>query len=208
MGRQQRELYDNAFSDGEGWSSWIRAVVLPQKVNDLRRFDLREPGLVSRYISRRNPFGDSGNSAHGLFEFEARASYRKKMVVFLGRPTMDRSLHQQILEHCFESRQRKLIDDALEYGYELYVRIKPLANAEQEEEEWQDILSEYDYAWNSQIRGPIREDVFLEQTQTYKRLMVIVHCLDIIARLLGWILLIILAFYLFNIVVTILYNAT
>lgn len=208
MGRQQRELFDNAFNDGKGWSSWIRAVVLPRKVNDLRRFDQREPGFVSRNISRRNPFGDDGDSAHGLFEFEARASYRKRMVVFLGRPTMDRSLHQQILEHCFESRQKRLIDDAVESGYELYVRIKPLSNAEEEEEEWSDILHDYDYAWNSQINGPIREDIFLEQTYMYKKLMTTVLCLDVFARLFGWILIIIIMFYLFNVGVTILCNAT
>eukprot|EP00112_Aurelia_sp_Birch-Aquarium-sp1_P001736 Seg119.4 transcript_id=Seg119.4/GoldUCD/mRNA.D3Y31 product="hypothetical protein" protein_id=Seg119.4/GoldUCD/D3Y31 len=187
LSKKEKRLKENCkdvFGDDRGWSSWKRAVVPAQNVDEVRRFDARGIGLVSRNISRRNPFGHGGNSQHGLFEFEVRAPYGNRMVVFLGRPTYG-SLYQQIKEHCigqgFGSRQKRLIDDAVKYGYELYVRIKPLANAEEEEAEWQDILDECDYAWNDHAR-----DVLFKQAWLYFVWVLLNYC----AYGVGWFLMI------------------
>jgi hypothetical protein len=59
------------------------------------------------------------------------------------------------MEYCRDgSHKSKLIDDALEKGYELWVRVKATTGLRDRAEDIEnDLLSKYNYAWN------IRENI-------------------------------------------------
>ena len=69
------------------------------------------------------------------------------------------SLRAKILEYCNNgSHKEALINEALEKGYELWVRVKTSnqsrVSAEQMENE---LLETYDYAWNVRNNDAIRD---------------------------------------------------
>ena len=61
----------------------------------------------------------------------------------------------RILVYCRDgSHNKHLINDALDKGYELWVRFKFTGNTKRgAEEEENDLLDKYDYAWNERRNG-------------------------------------------------------
>ena len=118
-------------------------------------------GFIWRNI--RAAFPDYGRHC-GIYEWKARQAGRpNRAVVYVGSTCWDKpgALKGRILQYCTNgSHKRVLIDDALDRGYELWVRVRPVnvgsnrhTRAENEENE---LLARYDYAWNIRNNGEVR----------------------------------------------------
>ena len=82
------------------------------------------------------------------------------MVVYVGSTcrTKRGALRSRILEYCTNgSHKDDLINNALDDGYELCVRVKITRGRQAAEDEENDLLDQYDYAWNTRGNGEIRD---------------------------------------------------
>ena len=158
-----RRLRENSNLPTEGWSHWVRAMVRDLPARGQQHFERRRGRNVG-FICR-NVNGVFVNDGCGIYEWQARAPERNK-VVYVGCTCRrraggipDASLSDRIREYCVNgSHKRDLINDALRKGYELWVRVKRTgvnarATAERAENA---LLAKYDYAWNIRNNGAVR----------------------------------------------------
>ena len=154
-----RILRENAQPTDEGWSSWEKAIVPDQPLDDdceTRGHD--QKGLMWKEI--RNVLPDVMRRC-GIYEWQARGTFvgqPDEVVVYVGSTCRRKqgALRGRILEYCVNgSHKSAIINTALERGYELWVRVKTSdagtrIDAENMENE---LLEKYDYAWNFRNNG-------------------------------------------------------
>ena len=170
MPRRHRE---DARLDTEGWSRWVRAIV-PEKSERVvgryrQHFERRsddQQGLLCANIREALP---NEMTECGIYEWQARRPRRgtragHRNVVYVGSTCRAKpgALRDRILEYCVSgSHKSENINDALQRGYELWVRVKTSGRssdrsrktAEKMEDE---LLQKYDYAWNIENNGKTR----------------------------------------------------
>lgn len=98
---------------------------------------------------------------YGIYEWSAKRNRRgaKRKVVYVGSTCRSKrgSLSKRILEYCRNgSHKARKIDDALQRKYELWVRVKSSANKKEAEKEENELLEQYNYAWNKRNNGKMR----------------------------------------------------
>ena len=149
-----------------GWSDWTRAMVPPD--SNGRHIEPRRPGQVG-YISLsiEDALGDLDELC-GIYEWRAKGTRfdQPNYVVYVGSTCLRRKpqkLGSRIIRYCkYGNHKKDLINEALDGGYELWVRVK-LASSEQDAQEMENaLLRKYDYAWNKRRNGGkngIRQDI-------------------------------------------------
>ena len=98
----------------------------------------------------------------GIYEWRAKGTLgnQPNYVIYVGSTCRGKpgALKRRILEYCTDgSHKEDLINEALGRGYELWVRVKTSEGRENAEEMENELLDEYDYAWNKRNNGRIRK---------------------------------------------------
>lgn len=164
MAANQRKYRERSHLPAAGWSDWEPAMV-PMRLDLPVGFELRGPnqtGLICSSIRSAFPM----QARHcGIYEWRAKGTLRGQPnhVVYLGSTCRAKpgALRGRILEYCTNgSHKINLINDALNKGYELWVRVKidEGRNPSRENTEAMEngFLARYDYAWNIRENGEIR----------------------------------------------------
>ena len=170
MPRRHRE---DARLDTEGWSRWVRGIV-PEKNGRVvgrhrQHFERRsddQQGLLCTNIREALP---DEMSECGIYEWQARRPRRgtragHRNVVYVGSTCRAKpgALRDRILEYCVSgSHKSENINDALQRGYELWVRVKTSGRSSDHSREAagnmeNKLLERYDYAWNFRNNGKRR----------------------------------------------------
>ena len=133
--------------DEEDWTDWVKAMV-PQNAggNNLKRRKGNHIGFICTNIRTAFP------KCCGIYEWRATRR-RHNYVVYVGSTcrAKEGALRQRINEYCTNgSHKANLINDALNRGYELWVRVKVSDSNEEEDAEnmENELLERYNYAWN------------------------------------------------------------
>ena len=141
------------------WTGWVKAMVQNRGGDYVKKRKRGETGYMHRNIEA----AFSGNVLNqcGIYEWKARGTLDNQgdYVVYVGSTCRGRgSLGQRIKEYCWDgSHKSHLINRALDQGYELWVRVRVLANKVDSEEMENKLLNKYDYAWNTRLNGDIRD---------------------------------------------------
>ena len=151
--RENCELPEN------GWSLWVRAMI--PALGEDRDFIPRGGGHVGyKNKNTKSAFGAYVANC-GIYEWKAVRADQPSRVVYVGSTCKATdTLQVRISEYCNHGFHKKaLINDALSWGYELWVRVKPTgiyydkaAAAEAENA----LLAQYDYAWNIRNNAAVR----------------------------------------------------
>ena len=158
---QAKPFREDSHLPTAGWSNWRMAMVPDEEGHDPQNLKARTgSGFIWRNI--RAAFPDYGRRC-GIYEWQAQRGDQPNRVVYVGSTCWDKpgALKGRILQYCTNgSHKRVLIDDALNRGYELWVRVRPVnvgsnrhTRAQNEENE---LLARYDYAWNIRNNGEVR----------------------------------------------------
>ena len=166
MATSQRKLRERVFGGHRltaGWSYWQKALV-PLDDDLEHRGNPKQVGLMCSSI--KYAFLDEVDCC-GIYEWKAvGTSFRGQPdhVVYIGSTCRSKpgGLKRRILEYCTNgSHNEELINEALNKGYELWVRIKVVSEwpprKEDAEEMENDLLDRYDDAWNVRNNGRIRD---------------------------------------------------
>ena len=151
-----------------GWSDWMRALV-PQAVHQLQ-FDIQRPNGWRRrsheILAMVPGLHHDVGAGFGIYEWQARKIENgndKMIVVHIGstsRSYPESSLRDRVVEYCVNGAHKKeQIDNALENGYEMWVRVKSAPDRETAEDLEDELLDAYDYAWNTRRNGSMRDVV-------------------------------------------------
>ena len=122
----------------------------------------REPLHVGYMWSNiANALGALGNLC-GIYEWRAIRDGQPNRVVYVGS-TCTRGdgcprLRSRILGYCRHGNHKKdLINDALRRGYALEVRYKQADNVDDARKQENDLLANYNYAWNIRNNVAVRD---------------------------------------------------
>ena len=155
--RLQREMHEPPEDDR--WSDW-QNVMIPAlgEDDDFKPRGRGHDGYRRRHI--RDVFSAYEGSC-GIYEWKAERADQPSKVVYVGSTcrSTDTSLMDRISEYCRNgSHKIALINGALTWGYELWVRVKPTeVNAKAAAAEAENaLLAQYDYAWNSTNNAAVR----------------------------------------------------
>ena len=159
--RNMAALRENYHLPAAGWSNWKKAMVPSQPNADPANLKARN-GSGSMWRNIRGAFPDHARHC-GIYEWQARKAGQPNRVVYVGSTCWNKpgALRGRILQYCTNgSHKHVLIDDALDGEYELWVRVRRVnvnkgchTKAEDEENE---LLAMYNYAWNIRNNGAIR----------------------------------------------------
>lgn len=145
-----------------GWSDWEKALV-PLDDDLEHRGKPKQVGLMCSSIKDAFP---CEAECCGIYEWKAVGTFHGQPdhVVYIGSTCRSKpgALRHRILEYCTNgSHNKELINEALNRGYELWVRVKIvnewLPSKEDAEDMENDLLDRYDYAWNVRNNGRIRD---------------------------------------------------
>ena len=142
----------------EGWSDWSKAMV-PFRYNGVKKRARGNHGYIVRDIKRAFPYKAT---KCGIYEWRVEKPGRRSVVVYVGSTCRGKpgSLRDRINEYCNDgSHKSELINDALHRGYTLPVRVKAARSSENVEELEKALLDRYDYAWNKDRNGGIRQRI-------------------------------------------------
>ena len=138
----------------KGWSSWVRAMVpyLPQESQHCFEKRNGNTGYLCKNVKKAIP------EYCGIYEWRAKGTSddQPNVVVYVGRSSggQDFGLRERILEYCTNgSHKDQLINDALEKGFELWVRTKRAKSPDDAENKEKELLDKYNYAWNISNNG-------------------------------------------------------
>ena len=139
----------------EGWTDWVKAMVPPNvEGNNTNRRGANQVG--SKCTDIKSAFPDEAEKC-GIYEWKAKGTLLNQptCVVYVGSTCRGKpgALRRRINEYCTNgSHKENLINEALNGGYELWVRVKASKkkkeirkDAENMENE---LLEKYNYAWN------------------------------------------------------------
>lgn len=150
----------------EGWSGWKRAMVPFLPRNGYHNFNDRssnQPGYWCVNIDHAFDDYDCG-----IYEWQARGTYDwqpSRVVVYVGSTCRGKpgAIEDRIKEYCRTGSQKeRLINKALRNGYELWVRAKATDEEGEAEDEENELLSKYNYAWNKRLNGNRTRNVLPE----------------------------------------------
>ena len=149
-----REISDFQ-EDEDGWTDWFKAMVPPNaQGNNLQRRRGDQIGFICKDI--KTAFPDEAEEC-GIYEWQAKGTLRNQpdYVVYVGSTCRGKpgALRQRISEYCTNgSHKADLINDALDRGYELWVRVKTSEKKKKKKEDAEkmenELLEKYNYAWN------------------------------------------------------------
>lgn len=165
-GRQYREIVpEGSRLLTAGWSHWEQAMVPLDRGLD-HRGNPDQEGLMCSSIKTAFPIEAK---CCGIYEWAAVGTFLGQpdhVVVYVGSTCRDKpgALRRRILEYCNNgSHNKDLINEALERGYEFWVRVKIVTgchpykeDAEVAEDMENKLLDRYDYAWNVRRNGRVR----------------------------------------------------
>ena len=156
-----RIFRENAQPTDEGWSSWEKAIVPDEPLGE--DYETRgdgEKGVMCKEIRKVLP---DVMRRCGIYEWQARGTFvgqPDEVVVYVGSTCTRKpgALRRRILEYCVNgSHKSAIINTALERGYELWVRVKTSNGTRKGAEKMEnELLEEYDYAWNFRNNGKSR----------------------------------------------------
>ena len=156
-----RSLREQSDLPTEGWSDWEQAMVPGFLAAGQQQYEERVGvGKICKDI--REAFPEYARYC-GIYEWRAQGTFPEQpnFVVYIGSTCRDKpgALRARILEYCKNgSHKRKKIDDALSRGYELWVRVKRAGGSREDAEEQEnELLDRYDYAWNERRNNNLRE---------------------------------------------------
>lgn len=101
----------------------------------------------------------SGRYNCSVYEIPASKNGESPTIVYAGNNCRTkRAVYERIREYTSRGSHKKdLIKQALADGYQLEVRAKASANRKRAENEENELLAKYDYAWNVRNNGKIRQ---------------------------------------------------
>ena len=141
-----------------GWSDWEKAMVPNQPGDDPENLQARTgSGSIWRNIRNALPARETRNC--GIYEWQVRRGRTRPRVVYVGctcsDPSKEGTLSTRILEYCRNGSHKKdLINDALNRGYELWVRFRFTGSTKRSTEARENaLLDTYNYAWNERRNG-------------------------------------------------------
>ena len=157
MDTRFRELEED---ENHGWSDWIWAMV-PNVTNvAVVKRENRHLGYRNADLSTELEQEFEGGCAPcGIYEFAATLpGKRKRRVVYVGSTCVRNgscpSLKNRIVDYTKHGNHKKdEINEALRRGYTLWVRFKPAQDKPEAKKMENDLLSEYNYAWNVRNNG-------------------------------------------------------
>ena len=139
----------------EHWTDWVKAMVPPNvKGNNTNRPRAGQVGSICTDIE--SAFPDEAGKC-GIYEWKAKGTLLNQptRVVYVGSTCRGKpgALRRRIKEYCTNgSHKANLINDALNRGYELWVRVKTSKKEEKKREDAEnmenELLEKYNYAWN------------------------------------------------------------
>ena len=147
---------DSHLHPAAGWSNWKKTMVPNQPDDDPQ--NLQAPngsGFSCRNI--KDAFREHTRHCR-IYEWQARRGGQPRRVVYVGCTCRSKAgkLRARILEYCRNgSHKRDLINDALDKGYELWVRVKYTRINTKSAAEYKEnvLLDKYNYAWNERRNG-------------------------------------------------------
>ena len=149
---QEKPLREDVDVSEPEWSDWERAVP-DQPGYDPEDLQARTgSGFIWRNIRNAFPARETRNC--GIYEWQVRRGRARHKVVYVGctcsDPNKEGSLPTRILAYCRNGSHKKdLLNDALNKGYELWVRFRFTRNATKVAESKENsLLDKYNYAWN------------------------------------------------------------
>lgn len=138
-----------------GWKAWKKVMVPTIAGNETHKFSKRSGAHQGfRRKKLNNAFATYGDEC-GIYEWRAKRN-GEITVVYIGSTCRAKpgSLRQRIKEYCLNGSHKEVyINEALEKGYTLEVRLKTAKNKEEAEELENELLEKYDYAWNERRNG-------------------------------------------------------
>ena len=152
---------NNTLINGWVWSNWVLAMTPDLYDSDFRSRTTEEyerPGYKITKAALKRQFSDQ--KPCGIYEWMARHRRTgKQYVVYIGSTCRSKrgNFIDRIYEYCTSgAHKRDYIDSALENGYELFVRYKGSGcdtiacdrNWESAEDDENEVLKHFDYAWN------------------------------------------------------------
>ena len=151
-GRPFREHYSLVGDLAKGWSSWHKGAV-PW---ELQVYEPRGPDQSGFRIKNVNvPNGE----ACGIYEWRA-VNDRQNVVVYVGSTCRaeGRPLEDRIQEYLLNgSHLEEHFNEALDRDYEMEFRTKPARGLRQARAMENELLEEYNYAWNMRQNAPQRD---------------------------------------------------
>ena len=162
MAQKFREVSHLQPPQSEDWSKWILAMVPDDNENNRKK--LKERGEDQEGYTKSNlkdTLGAVGKNC-GIYEWRATRHKQPNRVVYVGstcpleRPST--KLKSRIIGYCTNGNHKTdLINNALSDGYELWVRYKRAEDVGEARDMENELLEEYDYAWNIRNNGDTRE---------------------------------------------------
>lgn len=149
MGRRE-DVPDESLYHRKNWSQWEKIVVPDDRDGFRRRRD--EEGY------RKKNIGITEDIQCGIYEIRIRRPNRQVIPVYIGSTCRERdTVDARIKEHCRpRSEKNDLINEVMENGDSLWVRVKEFPDKEEAMDEETEYLRRYDYAWN--IRDQDKEE--------------------------------------------------
>ena len=149
-------LRENCELPEYGWSLWLKAMI--PALGEDHDFIPRGGGHFGyRHKNIRDVFGGAHWGNCGIYEWKTVRADQPDRVVYVGSTCRATdTVRARISEYCNHgSHKRDLINDALTWGYELWVRVKPTGvdgrtTAERAENA---LLAQCNYAWNIRNNG-------------------------------------------------------
>ena len=160
MAANQRQARED--STEARWSDWELAMI-PSIPSSRRGFERRGENQDGWICSSIKDAFDGQAQRCGIYEWQARRFDQPNRVVYVGSTCRGKegALRDRILEYCRNGSHKKdLINDALDEGYELWVRVKisqPSQNCKADAEKMEnELLAKYNYAWNIRNNVAVR----------------------------------------------------
>ena len=157
----KRKKRERSHLPREGWSEWKRALVpKDNKRNAIIKRGRNHKGFIlENFVKGKN--SREMDKHCGIYEWRAKRTKRNQpnRVVYVGSTCTQGSrygakLGSRIRGYLSHSNDiAKLMDNALERGYELQVRSKKPKNQEDARKQEANLLEKYNYAWNKRGNG-------------------------------------------------------
>lgn len=163
-----RRLRESSHLPAKDWSAWIFAMALEETERPRKNLSERGDGQVGLKnadlgdeLARQN---QQVNDLCGIYEWRATGRHgATPIVVYLGStcprcPGRWQKLQNRIVKYTTGGNHKaREINRALAKRYELWVRFKPAEDKEEAMKMENDLLDEYDYAWNIRRNGAQRQ---------------------------------------------------
>ena len=151
-------LREDSHLPAEGWTNWIWAMAPENttRVKNLARRGEDQEGYKNAKIVNElcGEHGDADRLC-GIYEWRATRPFGSDPTVVYVGSTCARNggsctkMKNRIVSYCTHGNHKTtLINEALQKGYELWVRFKPAVDEQEARDMENALLDTYNYAWN------------------------------------------------------------